>query len=195
MVTTFKQFLTSFTLKNQSVMQPLIKVNALSEKQIVPKRLVTWTPEKKWVNDDQAFLLVQGPRSLIMHWEIQKASMDIVGLHLGVSWNQVYKQLRLHDVTDMMYNGTYSHRHVDVLLPEMTNNWIFNHLDSERSYLAEYGVGAKENHFIPLLRTNAVITPASTNWTDPTTHSLAWKQISSTDYEWKNHFSSYTYYE
>lgn len=151
-------------------------------------------PQKKWLQPDYAVLLVQGPSCLAMHWHIQKETMDMVAMHLNKPWEQVNKLIRLHDVTDMIFNGTFSHKHVEIQLPEMTNNWQFYPLQSERSYIAEYGVASREEQFIPVIRTEAVYTPAS-KLNFGYTEQLNWKQLNPTVGDWKEHFCSYTFYE
>ncbi|MDQ0205587.1 DUF4912 domain-containing protein [Alkalicoccobacillus murimartini] len=176
--------------------RPFLIKRALHDNQIEAKRLISWTPMNKWVETDQVFLLVQGPYNLTMNFTIQKETRDMVTLHFGKRWDQLSKKIRLHDVTDMIYKGTYSHKFLEVTLPEMTNNWHFHGLECNRSYLAEFGVGAEESQFIPLFRTDPVQTPNSKiHQTARSENELDWKEISDVEENWHRHFSAYTFYE
>ena len=184
----------AFTLNTVSRTHPLGRP-FLFKKTLETKRVSKWTPLKKWVAIDQAFLLVQGPSSLTMNWIIQKETRDMVALHFGTSWRQLIKKIRLHDVTDLIFTSGYSHKFLEVEIPEMTDNWHFHQLESNRSYIAEYGVGLVDDQFLPLFRTNSILTPVSLETKNEHNQALEWKEIDKVSEHWHKQFSAYTMYD
>lgn len=146
---------------------------------------------------DEMMLLMQGPTVIYAYWELSQELRKAAEHQCRISWETIHKQLRVYDCTMLDFNGHNAHRYVDISLPEMTNNWFIHELDANRTYIVDLGVWTKQGTFLTLLRSNAIDTPR-TNSSDKDRYTQAvhqWKEGKTTEPEWLEHYSTYTYYE
>ncbi|MBO9540391.1 DUF4912 domain-containing protein [bacterium] len=104
---------------------------------------------------DRAVLMVRDPFWVHAYWDLDAESVARAKLEGGAQLT-----LRVHDVTDLIFNGTNSHYHFDVAMPfDFQRVWYFNVPNDGRTYLAEVGYLRPDGRFIPLARSNAGTTP------------------------------------
>ncbi len=107
-------------------------------------------------------LMVRDPYWIHAYWEIAEDISDMVTMALGPEgWLTSRKALRVHDVTDIDFDGNNSHRSVDIDIHGHSTNWYINVERPNRSYCAELGLRGPDGRFICLSRSNTVRTPRS----------------------------------
>jgi hypothetical protein len=105
-------------------------------------------------------LMVRDPFWMHAYWEIAEDISDIVTTALGPEgWLASRKTLRVHDVTDIKFDGSNAHRSVDIDIHEHATNWYINVDRPNRSYCAELGLIGSDGRFLCLSRSNTVRTP------------------------------------
>ncbi|HEY9898344.1 MAG TPA: DUF4912 domain-containing protein [Pantanalinema sp.] len=106
---------------------------------------------------DRAVLMVRDPFWVHAYWDLDAESVTRAKLEGGAQLT-----LRVHDVTDLVFNGANSHYHFDVAMPfDFQRVWYFNVPNDGRTYLAEVGYLRHDGRFIALARSNAGTTPQS----------------------------------
>jgi len=105
-------------------------------------------------------LMVRDPFWLHAYWEIAEDVSETVTAALGPEgWQLGRKTLRVHDVTDIEFDGTNAHRTFDIDISNGANNWYINVERPNRSYCAELGLVGPDGRFVLLSRSNVVRTP------------------------------------
>ncbi|MCR4401254.1 MAG: DUF4912 domain-containing protein [Firmicutes bacterium] len=105
-------------------------------------------------------LMVRDPFWLHAYWEIAHDVSETVTAALGPDgWLVARKTLRVHDVTDVEFDGTNAHRTFDIDVSCGANNWYINVDRPNRSYCAELGLIGPGGRFVLLSRSNVVRTP------------------------------------
>jgi hypothetical protein len=98
--------------------------------------------------EPRAYFLVKDPHWTFVWWSLP-------GTVLGAD-EPLY--LRLHDVTDILFDGTNSHSHFDINVGGITDHWYLRLEVPNRVYCAEVGRKAGDV-FVPLVRSNAAVLP------------------------------------
>lgn len=105
--------------------------------------------------EDRAVLMVRDPRWTYAYWDLTNESVARAKIEGGKRLT-----LRVHDVTDLVFDGHHSHHSFDVPMPyEFQRKWYLEVPSDGRSYLVEVGYKRGDGHFIPLVRSNAATTP------------------------------------
>jgi hypothetical protein len=99
----------------------------------------------------RAYFLVKDPHWTFVWWGLPAALLAALGPEEPL-W------LRVHDVTDIVFDGTNSHHHFDIRVGRLTDHWYLRLDVPNRVYCAEIGhkVGGV---FVPLVRSNAAVLP------------------------------------
>ncbi len=105
-------------------------------------------------------LMVRDPYWLHAYWEIAEDVAAAVASTLGPDgWRTSARTLRVHDVTDVEFDGSNAHRTIHIDINSDANNWYINVDRPNRAYCAELGLVSPEGRFILLSRSNVVRTP------------------------------------
>jgi hypothetical protein len=105
-------------------------------------------------------LMVRDPYWIHAYWEIAEDISDMVTMALGPEgWLNSRKALRVHDVTDIEFDGNNSHRSVNIDIGEHATNWHINVDRPNRAYCAELGLIGHDGRFVCLSRSNTIRTP------------------------------------
>jgi hypothetical protein len=108
-------------------------------------------------------LMVVDPYWLHAYWLIPENSLEEFKSSVG---QQIIENsrfiMRVHDVTDIDFQGDNSHGYFDINIDLNAKRWYFNVGTPDRDYLVELGIVTKEGQFIAFLRSNAVRTPRNT---------------------------------
>jgi hypothetical protein len=120
------------------------------------------TPEDKWEShyelpigygSTRLVLMVRDPYWIHAYWEIAEDISDIVTTELGPQgWSTSRRVLRVHDVTDIEFDGNNSHRCMDIDIGDVATNWYINVDRPNRSYCAELGLMGPDGRFVCLSR-------------------------------------------
>lgn len=116
----------------------------------------SWT--RKW-NVNRLVLMVRDPHRLFAYWEVDDFKRKLVSEHFQTEWDNLPFYLRIHDVTDLMFDGYNSHSVSLIRVRPQSDNWYLNQVSSGRSYVADFGTTTWQGEFFALVRSNVVQTP------------------------------------
>ncbi|GAB4390207.1 MAG: hypothetical protein Kow0025_20630 [Thermodesulfovibrionales bacterium] len=102
-----------------------------------------WYPSS--LSTDFAALAVVAPRLGNVQWNVRAE-----GAPRGSS-----VVVRVHDVTDVIFDGSNSHSSFDIGVGSLSGNYYFRVGQTARNYLAEVGLREADGSFRPLVRSNA----------------------------------------
>jgi hypothetical protein len=107
--------------------------------------------------EDQLVALVRDPWWIFTYWEVSPEKVKKGAEQLKES---VFREvLRLHDITEVEFNGKNSHFFKDHEIHFGAGNYYLNVWEPNRVYVAELGLIDKNGKYVMLLRSNAVRTP------------------------------------
>lgn len=110
--------------------------------------------------ETRVVLMVRDPYWLHAYWEIAHESlMEVERKVSPAGLQQSQKVLRVHDVTNLDFDGTNSWYSFDIHLNNDANNWYINVDRPNRSYCVDLGLKVSDGSFILLARSNIVNTP------------------------------------
>jgi len=105
-------------------------------------------------------LMVRDPYWLHAYWEIAEDVSETVTSALGPDgWYTSTRALRVHDVTDVEFDGSNARRTIHIDINNDANNWYISVDRPNRAYCAELGLVSPEGRFVLLSRSNVVRTP------------------------------------
>jgi hypothetical protein len=144
---------------------------------------------------DRIVAMPQGPHCVYAYWDVQSTTQHMVEHHFCIPWTDLQKKLRIHDVSDLHFNGHNSHCHTTIELPEMTNNWFIRPVEENRTYVIDFGVGSNVDEFFTIIRSAPVETPRegtnSGRHREPLEH---WQSGNGSSPQWYEQFSTYSVY-
>ncbi len=103
---------------------------------------------------DKLILMAINPRWMHLRWDFSDATLE--------KMRQRGKDLvlRVHDVTDMIFDGSTSNKTKVINVAYGANDWYLDVEAADADYLAELGFFDNNYVFIPLMRSNLARTPA-----------------------------------
>ncbi|KMK75992.1 hypothetical protein AB990_12175 [Alkalihalobacillus pseudalcaliphilus] len=148
-------------------------------------------------NVDSVQLLPVDPSRIHCMWDIQESTEKMAEHLFRKEWADFDKSLVVYDVTAIHFDGHNAHQSQCISLPEMTNNWMLTNLKPNRTYIVDIGICNENHQFFSLVRSNPIDTPRYKQG-EVGLHQQAvmkWQKGESTEPEWLEHFSTYSYYE
>lgn len=103
-------------------------------------------------NENVLILLVQKPETVFAYWELSAHQWNALANKGGL-------YLRLYAYPEECKPDTGSVMEEEVLLPINCSNWYFEGMLPEREYYTELGWKFADGLFIPILRSDPVVTP------------------------------------
>ena len=103
------------------------------------------------VSTRRAYFLVKDPHWTFLWWSLPTDAAESLD-----PYEPLY--VRVHDVTDILFDGRNSHWCFDFPVGRETDHWYLCLPVSNRGYCAEIGLKTQDV-FIPLVRSNAVFLP------------------------------------
>jgi hypothetical protein len=115
-------------------------------------------PEK--YNEDYLKVIPRDPEWVFVYWEFTPQLLDTFAREMGTSsFRKSHRILRIHDVTDVDFNGENSWRTEEVEVNLYANNWYLRVPESNRTYIIECGHKDKSGNFHLLMRSNVFSVP------------------------------------
>lgn len=153
-------------------------------------------------NADTLQLLVKDPTTLYAYWDVSDRKRWLVAQHYCADWSVMPKIVRLYAMPGNRSDGTGHRRtYADTNVGD-SSSWYFTELLPNCTYIADFGILNVQRQFIPLLRSNIVMTPRNTEAdfeeTDspdvlsPHGRSIWFQELDGAMFE---QFSAYTLYE
>ena len=124
---------------------------------------------------DRIYFLLKDPYWSFIWWQVdwRDAVLRMMGGHRES--NQGIPSLRVHDVTDIIFDGRNSHRYVDIEGVYYTDHWYFQLPSSGRNYCAEIGI--RRGDLFVVARSNTLFVPRA----GPSdSHAESWSTIETT---------------
>lgn len=118
--------------------------------------------EENWTRTWQItrlILLVREPTSLFAYWEIDDNRKKILSDHFRQEWAGLPLFIKLHDVTDIIFDGNNAHSTRTNQVHPNSDNWYFHNVQPGRHYIVEISALTSSNSFLTILRSNTVGTP------------------------------------
>ncbi|OZI13077.1 hypothetical protein CEW92_03280 [Bacillaceae bacterium SAS-127] len=142
-------------------------------------------------------LMLTSPNRVVCQWTLEEWYIQAIQNIFQRSMNQSAYDLRLYDISDMMFNGNNAHHMYSFKVPTNSNYWFVKGLQRNRSYVCEIGWLTQHQDFFPLLRSNPIHTPyeqANQQWM---MYSMleSYRNDESAQPLWVEHISTYSYYE
>jgi len=107
---------------------------------------------------DRLYLLIKDPHWTFLWWDLQPATVERLKRELGDRDERAGFVLRIHDVTDILFNGFNSHHSFDVPVRDWTDHWYLFIPNAGRNYCAEVGFKV-DGCFLPAVRSNTAFLP------------------------------------
>jgi len=111
---------------------------------------------------DRIVLLLRDPSWLLAYWEITPATRVHALRALGAEAEGAREMLRIYDVTFITFTGDNAWQSFDVELRPGADHWYLNVGRPGASFCVEIGLATPGGRFLPLVRSNVVITPRAT---------------------------------
>ncbi|UII54868.1 DUF4912 domain-containing protein [Cytobacillus spongiae] len=139
--------------------------------------------------------LISNNRMLVF-WKISSRKADVIQTYFEKPISKYLMAIRTYDVTDIFFNGSNAHSHMETILPERQSYWYVKGLKPNHCYLIELGLKISENQFFPISRSNTVHVPRNSfDQVGTLGAQLETYQNHSGNYpNWVEHVSTYSYY-
>lgn len=107
----------------------------------------------------EIMLMEVGPRRLHAYWHVPKPLLAAARAGLGDAGERATAVVRLHDVTDLRFDGTHSHYTFDTEVALEEERRYIELWSPDKDYLAEFGLRTEDGRFTVLARSNRVHVP------------------------------------
>ncbi|MDQ1911712.1 DUF4912 domain-containing protein [Paenibacillus sp. GD4] len=130
---------------------------------------ITWYELPDRYHKDMLRLMVRDAHTLHVYWEISNRRRWLCSQHFECDWSELPKVLRVYDVTAIYFHGHNANRFFDIQATPEATSWYIGPVQANSTYMVDYGVRTPEGQFVPLLRSNAVMTPrdGEAPWGEP----------------------------
>lgn len=121
-------------------------------------RQIAWEAGKRYpvpLSFDCAALYMVHPRLGHVHWNMTEESAGRLMGRMGWQRGSAHPAVRVHDVTDVIFDGANSHGFFDLPVGSLSGSYYFGVSHLARDYLAEAGLKAG-GEFRPVARSGAV---------------------------------------
>ncbi|WP_423799097.1 DUF4912 domain-containing protein [Neobacillus sp. SAB-20_R2A] len=161
------------------------------------KSSVTSTPQTFVPLKGELTAKLVTPQKMFLYWDFSETPKKIVRLYFNQPFEELVTVLRVYDVKDIIFNGKNAHHYYEITVPYQNGYWFVKGLTGNRSFIAELGVLLPETGFFPLYRSNCIQTPAAEIPSGNELHQdlLQFKRYEDRPPKWRNHVSTYSYYE
>lgn len=110
--------------------------------------------------DNKVVLMARDPHWCYVYWDISSSYMKSKTEAAAATGENYSLVVRVYDITDVVFDGTNSHRFVDIKVSGDASNWYVNVWSPGRTYLVDLGFKTDSGKFIMIARSNTAGTPA-----------------------------------
>jgi len=108
---------------------------------------------------DRVYFLAKDPHWTFIWWDIAPETIDKLKTEQGLDLSTARLTLRVHDVTDIIFDGGNSHFFFDIDVIGNTDHWYLDIWTCNRNYCVEVGL-KQAGWFHPIVRSNTVALPS-----------------------------------
>lgn len=120
---------------------------------------VHYPPEKELpmeYGENKIVIMARDPNWAFAYWEITPEILEKSRKKAGGGANLT---LRVYDITGIDFDGKNALSHFDISVYERVSNWYIELGKPDRSFCADLGLLTPKGYFIPIVRSNVIITP------------------------------------
>jgi hypothetical protein len=119
--------------------------------------------------DDRITAMAVDPGRLYVYWEVSDEAIARARQQLGPSGNDAWLNLRVHDITGRLFDGTNAHSHIDRGVGREDREFFFDIGKPGSDAIVELGLHARDGTFVPIARWGRAAFPRRepVGWTDP----------------------------
>ena len=111
------------------------------------------------LTSDRIYFLLKDPQWAFIWWQVDWPSAAHHALGRDLLPSPRCAALRVHDVTDIIFDGENSHGYVELTESiDRTDHWYFHIRSAGRNYSAEVGIKGEQSWF-PIARSNTLFVP------------------------------------
>ncbi len=103
---------------------------------------------------DRIVLTAVHPRLAYLSWHLDPASIDALRAEIGAASDGVGFRVRVHDVTDLLFDGTNAHATFELAVAAPSGREYWPVPVTDRNLLAEVGLQLTDGTFVPLARSS-----------------------------------------
>lgn len=107
---------------------------------------------------DRLYFLPKDPHWTFLWWELSPEIFYCSGQAMGSDPRKAPLCLRIHDVTDILFDGHNSHNYFDVIVTG-ADHWYLHLPYANRVYCAEIGFRSEDGRYFPAVRSNTLFAP------------------------------------
>jgi hypothetical protein len=116
-----------------------------------------WT--RSW-GVDRLAAFVRDPYTIFVYWEVSEERKRLVSRHFGAPWRDLRFFLRVHDVTDVLWNGENAHETRTFGVAPDADSWYVRELQPGRDYIVDFGLWTSAGQPFVVLRGKPAETPS-----------------------------------
>ncbi|MCY0892196.1 MAG: DUF4912 domain-containing protein [Acidibacillus sp.] len=118
--------------------------------------------EQKWKRKWQVHrleVMVRDATSLFAYWEVGDVQKALLCDHFTRTWSEFSLFLRLHDVTDLLFDGYHANDTRTIVIHPEEDHYYFHHVQPNRHYTADVCTETEDGHLFTMMRSHVVCTP------------------------------------
>jgi len=113
----------------------------------------------KEYGDTKIVALVRDPLWIHTYWEINSRKIEDLKGMLGAEYDSASLVLRIHDVSDLDFNGENSRSYFDINVDKHARSWYINVGNPDNEFVVDLGMMTSSGQFILIARSNRIRTP------------------------------------
>lgn len=111
------------------------------------------------LTNGRIYFLLKDPHWAFIWWQVDWPTAAHHALGRNLLPSPRCAAFRVHDVTDIIFDGENSHGYVELTESiDRTDHWYFNIQTAGRNYCAEVGIKGEQSWF-PIARSNTLFVP------------------------------------
>jgi hypothetical protein len=128
------------------------------------RRTIPWS-----YGDDRVTAMAVDPARLFVYWEVSDEAISRARDELGASGADAWLNLRVHDITGRLFDGTNAHSHIDRGVSREDREFFFDIGKPGSDAIVELGMHSRDGHFVPIARSGRAAFPRRepVGWADP----------------------------
>ncbi len=111
------------------------------------------------MSTNRLVLLVKEPTTIFAYWEVDELHKRLISEHFTSDWIKLPHILRVHDVTDILFDGYNAHDSKWMQVDADCDRYYIQGVQAGRRYLVDFGTKTWHGEFFCILRSNVVETP------------------------------------
>jgi hypothetical protein len=112
----------------------------------------------KTYDRDTLHMIARDPSTLYLYWELSAGKKRMAESYFERQWDDLPQRIRLYEATHWPFEGANARQIWEWPIARSAACY-FHHADPARRYVADFGVAGQGGQFLPMMRSNPVVTP------------------------------------